>query len=72
MSGPILQLRAVSKRFGGVQALKDIDLDGLPGQVHGVIGPNGAGKSTLIGCITGVNLIDAGEIHFRGPPHRGA
>ena len=64
MSAPLLQLRGVSKRFGGVQALKEIDLLGLAGQVHGVIGPNGAGKSTLIGCITGVNRIDTGEIRF--------
>ena len=65
MSRPILAIKGVSKRFGGVQALSGVDLVGLEGQVHGVIGPNGAGKSTLIGCITGVNRIDEGEIRFR-------
>jgi branched-chain amino acid transport system ATP-binding protein len=62
----VLELRGISKRFGGVQALQTVDLVGRPGAVHGLIGPNGAGKSTLIGCIAGVNPIDAGEIVFRG------
>jgi branched-chain amino acid transport system ATP-binding protein len=61
-----LELRGISKRFGGVQALQSVDLVGWSGGVHGLIGPNGAGKSTLIGCITGVNPIDAGEIVFQG------
>lgn len=74
----ILELRGVSKSFGGVQALQSVDLAGLPGEVHGLIGPNGAGKSTLLGCITGVSRINAGEIVFRGrridrlPAHRRA
>lgn len=78
MSIPMLQLRGVSKRFGGIQALQNIDLVGQAGEVHGLIGPNGAGKSTLIGCITGVNRIDGGEIRLRGdrieqlPVHRRA
>ncbi|MBO0765931.1 MAG: ABC transporter ATP-binding protein [Hyphomicrobiaceae bacterium] len=78
MTHPVLQLTGVSKRFGGVQALQDIDLVGRAGEVHGLIGPNGAGKSTLIACITGVNRIDAGEIRLRGnrieslPAHRRA
>jgi branched-chain amino acid transport system ATP-binding protein len=62
----ILELRGVSKRFGGVQALQTVDFAGTAGEVHGLIGPNGAGKSTLIGCITGVNRIDAGDIALRG------
>jgi branched-chain amino acid transport system ATP-binding protein len=66
MADAVLELRGISKRFGGVQALQLVDLVSRPGQVHGLIGPNGAGKSTLIGCITGVNRIDAGEIVFRG------
>lgn len=66
MNPPILEIKGVSKGFGGVQALQKIDLTGVAGEVHGLIGPNGAGKSTLIGCITGVNAIDSGEILFRG------
>jgi ABC-type branched-subunit amino acid transport system ATPase component len=64
----VLELRGVSKRFGGVQALQSVDFVGTAGEVHGLIGPNGAGKSTLIGCITGVNRIDAGTITLRGRP----
>jgi branched-chain amino acid transport system ATP-binding protein len=73
-----LELRGVSKRFGGVQALQDVDFAGAAGEVHGLIGPNGAGKSTLIGCIAGVNRIDAGTIELGGerierlPAHRRA
>jgi ABC-type branched-subunit amino acid transport system ATPase component len=66
MSDAVLELRGISKRFGGVQALQSVDLVTRTGDVHGLIGPNGAGKSTLVGCITGVNPIDAGEIVFRG------
>ena len=66
MTDPVLQLAGISKRFGGVQALQDVDLVGRAGEVHGLIGPNGAGKSTLISCITGVNRIDSGQIHLRG------
>jgi ABC-type branched-subunit amino acid transport system ATPase component len=63
---PVLQLAGISKHFGGVKALQDIDFIGRAGEVHGLIGPNGAGKSTLISCITGVNRIDSGEIRLRG------
>jgi ABC-type branched-subunit amino acid transport system ATPase component len=66
MMTPILEIKGVSKNFGGVNALQGVDLIGLAGEVHGLIGPNGAGKSTLIGCITGVNMIDSGEIVFNG------
>jgi branched-chain amino acid transport system ATP-binding protein len=66
LTGPVLQLSGISKHFGGVKALQDVDLIGRAGEVHGLIGPNGAGKSTLISCITGVNRIDTGQIHLRG------
>jgi branched-chain amino acid transport system ATP-binding protein len=71
----MLELRGVSKHFGGVHALDSVTLTGLAGEVHGLVGPNGAGKSTLIGCITGLLGIDEGEIVFEGhrieraPPH---
>ncbi len=66
MTTPILQIKDVSKHFGGVKALQGVDLTGRTGEVHGLIGPNGAGKSTLISCITGVNQIDDGQILFLG------
>ena len=50
---PILELRHVSKSFGGVQALKDVQFALVPGEVHAILGENGAGKSTLIKIITG-------------------
>src|ERR1700704_2833703 len=62
----MLELRGLSKHFGGVQALDSITLTGLAGEIHGLVGPNGAGKSTLIGCITGLLSIDEGEIFFQG------
>ena len=63
---PMLELRSLSKHFGGVHALDSITLTGLAGEIHGLVGPNGAGKSTLIGCITGLLSIDDGEILFQG------
>lgn len=74
----MLELTAVSKQFGGLQALSGISLSVAPGEVLGLIGPNGAGKSTLVSCITGVLRIDGGTIRFRDgdiqrlPPHRRA
>jgi len=74
----LLEVRGVSKRFGGVQALQAVDFAGLPGEVHGLIGPNGAGKSTLVGCVAGMVAIDEGEVWCRGeridrwPVHRRA
>jgi branched-chain amino acid transport system ATP-binding protein len=60
----VLELRGVSKRFGGLQALSEISLSVAPGEVLGLIGPNGAGKSTLVSCITGILRIDGGAIRF--------
>ncbi len=65
-SVPTLELRHVSKRFGAVQALSDVNLDVYAGEVVGLVGDNGAGKSTLIKCISGIHPVDAGEIRFEG------
>src|SRR5438067_9136741 len=62
----MLELRAVSKRFGGVVATDDITLDLVRGEVHGLIGPNGAGKTTLIGQSSGVLATEIGRILFNG------
>jgi simple sugar transport system ATP-binding protein len=63
---PILDVRSVSKRFGGVEALKDVSMSLYPGEVVALAGDNGAGKSTLIKTISGVHGADGGEIRFAG------
>ena len=62
----MLELRGVSKRFGGVVATDDVTLEIARGQVHALIGPNGAGKTTLIGQISGALPTDSGRILFNG------
>jgi ABC-type sugar transport system ATPase subunit len=59
---PLIELRGISKRFGGVQALADVDLTVYQGTVHALVGENGAGKSTLGKIISGVIQPDAGEL----------
>lgn len=63
---PFLRVRGVSKQFGGVQALKGVDLDVYPGEVHGLVGANGAGKSTLIRILAGVHMPTTGTILVDG------
>ncbi|MEU9074043.1 ATP-binding cassette domain-containing protein [Kitasatospora sp. NPDC004745] len=67
---PVLALREVSKRFGAVQALTDVDLDVHAGEVVALVGDNGAGKSTLVKTIAGVHPIDEGTISWDGRPVR--
>jgi D-xylose transport system ATP-binding protein len=63
---PVLELRGVSKSFGAVQALYQVDFKVHAGEVQSLVGDNGAGKSTLIKCIAGIHPIDEGEILFDG------
>ncbi|RKN38354.1 ATP-binding cassette domain-containing protein [Streptomyces hoynatensis] len=65
-AAPVLALSGVSKRFGAVQALTDVDLEIRPGEVTALVGDNGAGKSTLIKTIAGVHPIDSGTISWKG------
>lgn len=65
---PFLQVRGLAKHFGGVQALKGVDLDIAAGEVHGLVGANGAGKSTLIRLLAGLYQPDAGSIMVDGKP----
>lgn len=73
---PILEGRGVSRSFGGVRALRDVQFDLHQGEILGLIGPNGAGKTTLINLVSGALRPSAGTVAFRGrpihhlPPHR--
>ena len=64
--GHILEIRDVTKRFGGVTAVNRCSLALPPGRIYGLIGPNGSGKTTLFNCITGLEPRDEGEIHYKG------
>ncbi len=65
---PLLVLQRLDKRFGATHALKHVDLDFMPGEIHAIVGENGAGKSTLIKCLTGVHRRSSGEILWHGKP----
>jgi len=64
----LLELRGVSKSFGSVQALTDVDFEVRHGEVMALVGDNGAGKSTLIKCIAGIHPMDEGQMFFEGEP----
>jgi ribose transport system ATP-binding protein len=63
---PVLAVKAVAKRFGGVHALRGVDFDLRAGEVHALIGENGAGKSTLIKVLAGLHRPSAGHVELRG------
>ena len=65
---PVLELEGVSKSFGPVQALSDVDFRVHSGEVVALVGDNGAGKSTLVKTIAGINQMDEGEYRFDGQP----
>jgi branched-chain amino acid transport system ATP-binding protein len=66
MSGSLLQIRNVSKSFGGFAALTEVSLEIAPGERFGLIGPNGSGKTTLINCVSGSARNERGTIVFDG------
>jgi len=72
---PILQVKEVTKTFGGIIALNRVSFEVGEGEILGIIGPNGSGKTTVVNCITGFIKASSGSVHFRGknitgkPPH---
>ena len=76
MAAPLLEITALTKRFGGFMALNGVSIAVKPGERFGLIGPNGSGKTTLINCVSGSLPTDGGRIVFEGqditsmPAHR--
>jgi branched-chain amino acid transport system ATP-binding protein len=68
---PLLDVQGVSKSFGGLKALTDVNLKIREGAIHAIIGPNGAGKSTLLNCLIGLLTPDEGQVTFDGRPLMG-
>jgi D-xylose transport system ATP-binding protein len=66
IASPLLSVRRGTKRFGGVLALDEVDVDVFAGEVLAILGDNGAGKSTLIKCMSGVHRLDSGVIEIGG------
>ena len=75
-SEPLLEVRDISKAFGGIQALSGVSFQISPGDIFGIIGPNGSGKTTLVNGITGFVHVNSGQVLFKGqditnrPPHK--
>ena len=70
MTDTVLNVANVSKRFGGLQALSDVGIKIMRGQVYGLIGPNGAGKTTFFNVLTGLYAPDSGSFELAGKTYR--
>lgn len=66
MTAPVLSVRNIEKRFGGISAVRGVTFDVRKGEILGLIGPNGSGKSTLFNCILGQLIPNAGEVAVNG------
>ncbi len=68
IGGPVLELKNITLRFGGVTAIKDISFDIREGEIRAIIGPNGAGKSSMLNIISGFYTPQEGEVWYKGKP----
>ena len=66
MKANLLEVKGLSRRFGGLQAVKDLDFSVAPGEILGLIGPNGAGKTTVVNLVSGMILPDGGSVTLDG------
>ncbi len=66
IGGVLMEMRNITLRFGGVEAIKDISFDIREGEIRAIIGPNGAGKSSMLNIISGFYVPQDGEVWFRG------
>jgi branched-chain amino acid transport system ATP-binding protein len=71
VAGALLEVRGVSRRFGGLKAVREVSFAVREGEIVGLIGPNGAGKTTLFSLLSGFLRPDSGEVHFDGRPTAG-
>ena len=71
LPAPVLDVRNISKSFGGIHAVKDVSFAVAKGEILGLIGPNGSGKSTLFNCILGQLVPDRGSVRIKGQPVSG-
>ena len=67
-NAPVLEVRGLTKRFGGLTAVKNLSFDLRAGEIFGLIGPNGSGKSTAMKSVMGIERPTAGEVVFLGIP----
>jgi ribose transport system ATP-binding protein len=67
-ASPLVSVRNISKTFGGAAALRDVSIDFLSGEIHGLLGHNGSGKSTLIKILSGYHAPDSGSLEVNGVP----
>jgi len=70
MSAPLLEMRGIEKRFGGVRALRGVHFDLQSGEAHVLLGENDAGKSTLMSVLSGISQPDHGTVVLAGQPVR--
>ena len=68
IGGVVMEMRNITLRFGGVEAIKDISFDIRQGEIRAIIGPNGAGKSSMLNVISGFYIPQEGEVWYKGAP----